>query len=240
MAFWFLQACSETNSSIKNEAQSIVNQAIEVHGGKSRYANLEVNYTFRDKSYYLNQNEDGRYEYHRSFEKDGQHIKDVLTNDGLVRYVNDKAIQLPDTTANKYANSVNSVHYFALLPYRLNDIAVQKEYKGKIDIKGQTYHAVKVTFSEEEGGEDFDDVFYYWFHAEKGTMDYIAYSYETDGGGVRFRSVSNVNEVKGIRFQDYINFKAPIGTPLTELPKMYEANKLEELSNIELEQIQVY
>lgn len=239
LATWLFQACTKSETTPDDKAQQVIDKAIEVHGGKSKYANLEMNYVFRDKSYYLKQSADGKYEYWRSFEEEGQSVKDVLTNEGLIRYVNNEAIELPDTTANKYANSVNSVHYFTLLPYRLNDPAVKKQYEGVVTIKDQPYHAVQVTFQEEGGGEDFEDLFFYWFHEDNGTMDYLAYSYETDGGGVRFRSVSEVEKVGGIRFQDYINYKAPIGTPLADLLTLYEANQLEELSRIELEQIEV-
>ncbi|MCP3933151.1 MAG: hypothetical protein GY705_29125 [Bacteroidetes bacterium] len=230
------QACTPTKES--NKAQEIVNIAIEEHGG-NQYANLEASYVFRDKSYELKQSADGEFEYSRTFEKDGQQILDILTNEGLIRFVDEKELSIPDTTADKYASSVNSVHYFAFLPYRLNDPAVIKSYKGEITIQGKNYYAIEVKFHEEGGGEDHDDIFYYWFNAEEGTMDYFAYSYGTNGGGVRFRSVSKVQQVGGIRFQDYINYKAPVGTALESLPAMFENGELDELSRIELEQINV-
>ncbi len=227
---------AQTPSAV-NKAQSIVNRAIEVHGGESRYANLEVSYVFRNRLYTLRHQPNGQFEYTRSFEAQEQMIKDVLTNDGLVRYINDEKVALPDTTASKYASSVNAVHYFALLPYRLNDPAVIKTYQGETTIKGKTYEVVEVTFRKENGGEDFEDQFYYWFNKADGTMDYLAYTYNTDDQGIRFRAVSNVQTIAGIRFQDYINYKVPLGTPLTNLPKMYEQGGLEVLSTIELEKI---
>ena len=38
-------------------------------------------------------------------------------------------------------------------------------------------------------------------------MDHLAYSYETDGGGVSFRKGHNFRELNGMRFADYVNFK---------------------------------
>ena len=61
--------------------------------------------------------------------------------------------------SDSYSASVNSVHYFAVLPYGLDGKAVNKTYVNKVDIKGKSYHKIKVTFNEEGGGEDFEDVF---------------------------------------------------------------------------------
>lgn len=89
--------------------------------------------------------------------------------------------------ALKYYNSVNSVHYFAYLPQGLNDKAVQKELLGEVVLKGEPYYKVRVTFAQEGGGNDYEDVFIYWFHKQKFTMDYLAYEFHVDGGGMRFR-----------------------------------------------------
>ena len=77
------------------------------------------------------------------------------------------------------------------LPFGLNDPAVIKEYLGQKVINQQLYEKVKVTFLQENGGKDFEDVFVYWIHAESKTVDFLAYSYLTDGGGVRFRQAIN-------------------------------------------------
>jgi len=57
-------------------------------------------------------------------------------------------------------------------------------------------------------------------------------------GGVRFRSAYNRRVIDGIIFQDFINYKAKIGTPLFDLPSLYEKGELEELSRIETKDIQ--
>lgn len=165
---------------------------------------------------------------------------DYLGNNGFIRKINGQVTTLPDTTSAKYARSTNSVIYFALLPYGLNDAAVNKEFIGETILEGQPYRKVKITFGEEGGGEDYDDTFIYWFHKENYTVDYLAYSYHTDGGGVRFRKAINPRFEKGILFQDYINYKPEDETiAVEEMEGLFIANELKELSRIELRNITV-
>jgi hypothetical protein len=143
--------------------------------------------------------------------------------------------------AVKYTASVNTVHYFALLPYGLNDAAVNKSSLGEVTIKNKVYHKIKVTFSQEGGGEDYEDVFVYWIDAETFKADYIAYSYiEDDGVGIRFREAYNERMVNGLRFVDYNNYKSEDATmDLLGLDKAFESGSLKLLSKIELENIVV-
>ena len=137
-----------------------------------------------------------------------------------------------------YSNSVNSVHYFAFLPSFLNDAAVHKTYVGETTIKGKAYYKIRVTFDQEGGGDDHDDVYMYWIDKEDYSMDYLAYSFHVNGGGVRFRSAYNARNVEGITFQDYVNYKHDKETPVENLDALYEEDKLIELSRIELKNIQ--
>jgi hypothetical protein len=71
-------------------------------------------------------------------------------------------------------------------------------------------------------------------------MDYFAYSFESDGGGLRFRKAVNPRRIGGILFQDYINFTPPSDDiPLDSLQRMFEQGKLKKLSDIKLENIHV-
>ena len=99
------------------------------------------------------------------------------------------------------------------------------------------YDAIEITFNQQGGGKDYDDVFYYWINKQTQKVDYLAYSYHVNEGGIRFREAYNRRVVGGITFQDYINYEAPLGTPLKELPKLFEENKLKELSRIDMENI---
>lgn len=218
-------------------AQNIIDHSIEAHGG-SAFETAHVQYVFRDREYELFRR-GGAYRYERRFEQEGSPVRDVLSNEGFIREINGQPTALSDSFVSKYSNSVNSVHYFAQLPYGLNDAAVNKEYLGTVELKGKTYHKVEISFQEEGGGKDFDDIFVYWIDAETFYVDYLAYSYATDGGGLRFREAYNPREITGIRFQDYVNYKADTKVwTVHDLDRAFEEGKLTELSRIELENVE--
>ncbi|MEL6989465.1 MAG: DUF6503 family protein, partial [Bacteroidota bacterium] len=119
-----------------------------------------------------------------------------------------------------------------------NDPASNKKYICTTSIQSKAYDVVEITFDEEGGGDDHDDTFYYWINQAEHTIDFLAYNYKVNKGGVRFRSAENRRVVDGIVFQDYINYKAEVGTPLKELPALWESNELKKLSEIKTEAIQ--
>ncbi len=222
------------------DPQKIIDKAIAAHGGQL-FEGRTVTFDFRNKHYLVQRKPEG-YTYIRSFEDDslGQ-VKDVLTNSTeLERYVNDTLLDISDEWKFKYANSVNSVLYFFQLPYGLNDAAVIKKYLGQKVINQKLYEKVQVTFKQENGGKDFEDVFVYWINAETNTLDFLGYSYLTDGGGVRFRQAVNRRTINGMIFQDYINFKpAENNAPVESLDEAFIEASLIELSQIENENIEV-
>lgn len=220
------------------DPQKIIDKVIQNHGGDG-YENVRVSFDFRGRHYVmLHQNGLFRYERHFS-DRTGQ-IKDVLSNQGFKRFLNDHDITDTVRKAAAYARSVNSVAYFALLPYRLNDPAVNKTYLGTGEIKEELYHKILITFDQAKGGDDYSDQFVYWIHAKDMTMDYLAYLYYTDDGGKRFRAPINVRTVGGIRFADYENYQqVDDKIKLEDYDKEYNQGSLKILSKIELENLDV-
>ncbi len=223
------------------EAQQIVDQAIKA-SGTSQMDNASATFTFRNIQYEY-QEKDGRYTYARiQSDSVGNKVKDVLNNEGLKRYINNEETKITDEKKAAYTSSVNSVIYFAFLPASLNDAAVNKELVGTVTINEKSYYKIKVTFDSIGGGEDYEDVFYYWFDTEDFSMDYLAYSYnEDDGQGIRFRVAYNSRIVNGVVLQDYKNLKPKVkdSVALEEIDQAYQDGKLEELSLIELESVQI-
>ncbi|WP_317194858.1 DUF6503 family protein [Algoriphagus pacificus] len=239
MPLMILLLCGLSACDTRTEAQKIVDKAIEAHGGKA-YEDSKIEFDFRDMHYTIYKTP-STFEYIREFSHESGQVKDVLNNAGFTRTVN--GVELDTLNAEwigKYTRSVNSVAYFAFLPYGLNDPAAIKTDLGITEIKGEEYHLIKVTFQQDGGGEDFEDEFLYWFGKDDYLMDYMAYYYLTDGGGVRMRSVTEVNEVGGIRFQNYLNLKPEVEkTPVDQMQQLYLDGKLEVLSEINTENIKV-
>lgn len=228
----FLVAC--TNSKKELTAQQIIDKTI-LFSGAEKVANSEINFTFRDKAYFAYRQK-GQFKLIREFDS----IIDGLTNTGFSRFVNFKEQILSDKQILSYSNAVNSVHYFSVLPFGLNDAAVHKLKLPNSFINGKEYYKVQISFSEDGGGEDHEDVFVYWIGKDDFLVDFLAYSYNTNGGGKRFRVLKEQCVKEGIRFVDYHNYKpSSKDILLTNLDKAFENDKLEKVSEIILKNIEV-
>lgn len=219
-------------------AQQIIDNAI-VYSGADKVANSKITFNFRDKEYIATR-QDGSFKLYRGYKKDSICIEDYLSNDNFERDIDKQKIHVPDSMVTRYSNSVNSVHYFSVLPFGLNDNAVNKKLLPATTVNGKEYYKIQVSFSEEGGGEDFDDIFIYWIGKEDFLVDYLAYSYHTNGGGMRFRVLKEQCIREGIRFVDYHNYK-PLtkDISLIDSDKAFENNQLQKVSEIVLKDIEV-
>ncbi|WP_299248240.1 DUF6503 family protein [uncultured Aquimarina sp.] len=230
---------SFTTVTLQFSAEQIINKAIENAGG-SKFDKANIRFTFRGKEY-RSVRSNGNYQLERFISGAEGMVHDVLNNNGLSRSIESCNVKVVDSMVTKISDGVNSVHYFANLPYGLNAPAVNKELVGESKIKNISYYKIKITFDQEGGGTDFEDEFMYWIHKEEFTIDYLAYKYAVDGGGIRFREAYNPRVVNGIRFVDYKNYKTDnLSTSLSKLDIMFEKEQLKLLSKIELEDIYVY
>lgn len=219
-------------------AQQVVDSAIAVAGG-DLYSSAKIEFDFRD-FHYSSYREDGRRVLTRTIPIDSGLIRDIRKGESFQRLVNQREVVLPDSTAQKYSNAVNSVHYFAYLPYGLNDGAVNKRMLDTVTVGDHTYYKIEITFDQEGGGEDFEDVFIYWFNTRTFRPDYLAYEFQVNGGGLRFREAYNPRTVGGIAFSDYVNYKPRVEVPLRALDSLFmEPQGLEKLSEINLRNITV-
>ena len=224
-----LLACKDINDKTVEE---IINKSIEVSGFNTN----EIDITFDFRAYHYEFfRKDYNFTYARTTIKDDKKIRDELSSTkGLKRFIDSVPESLTDSLALAYSNSLNSVMYFFQLPKPLLDGAVHSELLDEIKIEGATYWTIKVYFSEEGGGDDYQDEYRYWINQDTYEIDYLAYNYTTEGGGIRFRKAIKKKRVKGILFQDYQNF-SPSNKfePLDSLPQIYEDGLLSQISLIE-------
>jgi len=232
----FIVSCQEKKEEIT--AQEIINKTIENAGG-AKYKKATIQFKFRGRTYKSVRN-GGEFELERiTTDSTGSYV-DVLSNTGFERFKNDSLIKVADSTALNVVSSVNSVHYFAHLPYGLNDRAVNKVLAGEAEIKGAPYYQLKITFQQDGGGEDHHDEFMYWIHKNNFTVDYMAYKFHEKERGVRFRAAYNPRVIEGIRFVDYENYSVEdFNIDLADLDELYEKGDLKLLSKIENKDIEV-
>lgn len=236
MFFIILVSCGEKQSP-KITAQEIIDKSISVAGG-DLYRSSRIQFDFRGNTY-MSCLEGGKRVLVRYIVTDSARIEDRRAGDEFSRKVGASVQELADSTRSKLSNAVNSVHYFAYLPYGLNGSAVHKELLGTTTLRNKEYYKIRVTFSEAGGGEDYEDVFIYWINSESYRPDYLAYLYHTNGGGIRFREAFNDRQIGGISFVDYRNYKPSDSVDLVFLDQLFEAGKLEEISQIVLENVSV-
>ncbi len=217
-------------------AVAVIGRARAAHGSDTLDAAL-VTFGFRGQTFRVERG-GGRFAYTRT--DSAGTVRDVLDNDGVRRTVDGVPVALGERAALTVEGDVNSVVYFALLPHGLTDPAVQPRLVGPDTLGGEPYDLVEVTFRPEGGGRDYQDRFLYWVHRDRDTVDYLAYSYEVNGGGARFRRAVNPRSVGGVRFADYENYTAEPREPaLEDLGRLWESGSLELLSEVVLDEVRV-
>ena len=218
------------------QADSIVFAAID-SAGLWALDTSTVTFGFREGQYGLDM-QDGNFVYTRSsVDASGNDILDILTNDGFRRQTNERATRLSPKQDSSAREALNSVVYFAFLPRWLADDAAERSYEGLDTLRDKAYHRIRVGFRQNGGGTDYGDQFLYWFDVADASLDFLAYSYETGKGGVRFREAFNTRIVSGITVQDYRNYAAePEGRySLKEIAGAWSKGRLELLSTVSLE-----
>lgn len=216
------------------DARELINNAMKAHG-TAVASNGKLFFNFRGIDYSVAR-DNGNFKYQRHLMIGTDTIVDQLDNYGFKRFKNNIPQSLADSLASRYSSSLNSVVYFAQLPYGLDSKAINLKYIGKDSIKEKTYHAIEVTFNQEGGGEDPEDVFIYWIDVQDYFIDYLAYSFCEEECGYRFRESENRTSLKnGVIIQDYNNFKPKdTSIKITELGDLFNKGELVKLSDIDL------
>ena len=222
------QADDEGSAGILS-ADDIIQKAIEA-SGKQKVSDHRIVFEFRDKTY-VSEGICGQFKFTRI--DTSKQVKDVFFKDRLQRKVKGKVVQLADTTATSIKSTINSVNYFVHLPYRLKDGAVKAKRLADDTIADTFYYQLQVKFSKDGGGKDHQDIYRYWFDKKDYSMDYLAYKFYTNDGGMRFRVKKAEKKMKGIVFQDYENLKPKADSlSFSNISEAYKEDRLEKVSKI--------
>ncbi len=219
-------------------AKFIIREAV-LRDGLPVLAEAAFEFRFRDRMYRY-QRTGGAFAYERWWIDTAtlDTMRDVLHNDGLVRFANGIEVELEEKKAAAFRASVNSVIYFAFLPWALLDPGVEARYIGRDTIKGRALDRVEVSFAAAPGHEGHDmheDEYLYWFAPETHELAYMSYSH-ADGRAPRLREPFNEREVGGVTVRDYRNYHTPGNEPrsIKLLAGDFTADALPLLSTIEL------
>lgn len=222
----------------KQEIGEIIEKTIEAAGGEN-YTRATITFNFRDQTY-KSIRRGLEFSLERQFTTASDSVREVVSNTGIQRYVNDSIQIIPDSLVSRINKDIKTVHYFAHLPYGLDNRGLVKDLVGDTQIKGEPYYQIKMTFVQGASGVAGHDEFMYWIHKEDFTLDYLAYKFKEEEEGIRFRAAFNPRVINGIRFVDYHNYTSGKSeTGLSELEELYETDQLELLSTIETEILEV-
>lgn len=228
-----------TPSQEETRARGLIAQAIQAHGGNV-FEEGTFRFHFRGADFRVIR-EGGDFYQERVRDVNGARVTEAMTNSGTFRWVEGSPVVLGPDEERSLETAVNSVVYFAFLPYRLEDPAVRPLHLGETELGGVSYDLVEVTFHQEGGGRDHDDRFLYWFHGVDRTLDFMAYYYHTGETGSRFRKAIFRRTVDGMLVQDYENYSGTIQgeelgmQELERYEDLYQDGALELVSEVILE-----
>ncbi len=195
-------SCNDSTQSVEiNKAEQIIDSSIMASGGDN-YTHMDIYFTFRQYRMHL-KNKDGIFLYEKTFKDSaGNVIVESLTNNSFTRKINDTKQILDKAKEESLATSLNSIAYFALLPFKLNDPAVMPEFIADTMFMGSPYYKIGIKFKADGEMNKHQDDYCYWINKETMLVDFLAYK----TGGPRFRKTISRDTSNGIIFQDYENY----------------------------------
>lgn len=220
-------------------ADDLIDQMWEVYGGEY-WDQTNFEFVFRGKAYSIHRN-NGVFNYQSTEKIDSMVIVDELTNVGFYRRLNGIEVDMEPEDRRRAISTLNSVIYFATLPFPLKDPSVKSKLLGREIIQFVNYYVLEITFSSDCDCEDGEDRFLYWIHPETFYFDFMAYRYHTNGGGSRFRVITQRDKLNGLVFQQMDNYSSEhILDSLEIYPTHFVNFKLKKVSEIWLEHIHIH
>ena len=219
---------------------SIIDEAIAFHGGDLyRHSSTELDLCSKSGCFRVRAAVDGdRFDHTVSGKSRGAEVEVRITNDTVEAKQDGRSIEVGAADEQRRRDFVMARVYFPFLPYRLTDPGVFHEDLGIVDWDGRRLHKVKVTF-QPGSSTDADDEYMYWFDPDTGRVEYFAYSYSNNGGGIRFRRAIDHRRVGGILFFDQENLGAEGGDLRVDDIDAAFVETLRHVSTVRLQNIRV-
>lgn len=239
---WFLAlAPIAAQAAAPTSRVAIVDRAIEHHGGEIyRHSETKLELCSKSGCFKVAATVDGeRWVFTVSGKSESSQLRVTSSNDSLIVERDGMEEAVAADRRQRFRDWAMARVYFCFLPYRLNDPSVYKQDLGLVDWDGRQLHKVKVTF-EAGSSTDATDEYMYWFDPETARLEYLAYSYDDNGGGLRFRRAINHRRVGEILFFDQENFGVNGGgLSVDAIDAAYVRDAMRHISTVRLEGIKV-
>ena len=239
LVFWQIACKPETTN---NDPQYIIDQSLKAHGSKVFDQSI-IEFKIGNR-FYKSTRSQGQFRYERFWDSIGVTIHDDLTNNGLVRQIDQTEIILDTKKIDNYSSSLRLTMYHFALPFGFNDPAVIKTYLGEVILMEEPYHKIKISFKLNPNDRTIhDNVYIAWIHKKKFTMDYLAYVLkEPEDKATHFMQVVVAQKIESFRVQDYKVFKPTQDSLFTrpeDLDQTWAANQLMEWSTFKVNQLKI-
>ncbi len=220
---------------------AIVDRAIEHHGGEIyRHSETRLDLCSKSGCFHVVANLDGdRWAYTVSGRSGDSRLQVHSADDALTVRRDGAEEAVAANRERRHRDWAMARVYFCFLPFRLNDPGVFKHDLGLVDWDGRRLHKVKVTF-QAGSSTDAGDQYMYWFDHETARLEYFAYSYDDNGGGIRFRRAVRHRRVGGLLFFDQENLGVDgSGLSVDAIDAAYVRAAMRQVSTVRLEGIEV-
>lgn len=132
------------------------------------------------------------------------------------------------------AYALGQVLFFATFPHHLRYPAITTEFIGVDTLEGRSYYRVGVAFLQTISGYAPEDRYVCWINDQDFTLDYLAFSFERNGGGARFFKALTRQEAGGLLFSAYQAYLPPDGNvDLAGFGQLYLQNRLQFAARVE-------
>jgi len=232
-------ASAATEAQVEHNA--IVDRAIAHHGGEA-YEHSEASLDVCSKSgcfHVETRTLKNRFEFEVAGKASGRQ-REVSSAGGTTTVkIDGETVAVDAAAKQRNIDWAMARIYFCFLPYRLNDPGVFKKDLGLTDWAERKLHRIKVTFAA-GSSTDASDEYMYWFDPETARLEYFAYTYDDNGGGLRFRRAINHRRFGGILFFDQENFGTEgAGLSVDLIDEAFVRNQLRHVSTVRLQDIEV-
>ena len=224
---------STSNKSITSEisANELLQKTIDAHGGEQLLKDSFIEFKI-DKTSFSLQYDTGR----ANFKQIRQLDSDTHTLSykyGNIQYFINDSLQSEESYSKRMAEiSLFGFLYTFSIPFNLtaNDVIISKQ--ANVTIRQKEYYTLDVQFTKIPDLPE--DHFLLYIDIDSYEIGYVALQHDLSGSKPQFRRMIQPRKIKGILFQDYINYKPKEKfVPLDQLLNLYEDQELVQVSLIE-------